>query len=124
MIRPIEWSLYPRVHIPYLKNGPIVGMYQINGGVGNVKLIVSAIIRPDARLNIDVIEAYSAAGKTWFGWWLVEHYLPYHVDCPNSCGLGEPARGRKDPPYFQMSYGSLDNIADLVDPLVESPLPA
>ena len=55
MIRPIEWSLYPRVHIPYLKDGPIVGMYQINGGVGNVKLIVSAIIRPDARLNIDVI---------------------------------------------------------------------
>ena len=55
MIRPIEWSLYPRVHIPYLKNGPIVGVYQINGGVGNLKLIVSAIIRPDARLNIDVI---------------------------------------------------------------------
>mgnify|MGYP000849962824 CR=1 FL=1 len=69
------------------------------------------------------IEAYSAAGKTWFGWWLVEHYLPYHVNCPNSCGLGEPTRGRKDPPYFQMSYGPFDNIPDLVDPLVESPLP-
>ena len=55
MIRPIEWSLYPWVHIPFLKNGSIVGVYQINGGVGNVKLIVSAIIRPDARLNIDVI---------------------------------------------------------------------
>ena len=69
------------------------------------------------------IEAYSAAGKTWFGWWLVEHYLPYHVDCPNSCGLGEPTRGRKDPPYFQMGYGSFDHIADLVDTLVESFLP-
>ena len=68
-------------------------------------------------------EAYSAAGKTWFGWWLVEHYLPYHVNRPDGCGLGEPTRGRKDPPYFQMSYGSLDNIADLVDTLVESFLP-
>ena len=39
-------------------------------------------------------EAYSVAGKTWFSWWLVEHYLPYHINCPNGCGLGEPARGR------------------------------
>ena len=70
------------------------------------------------------IEAYSAAGEMGFGWWLVEHYLSYHVNCPNSCGLGEPTRGRKDPPYFQMGYGSLDHIPDLVDPLVESPLPA
>ena len=71
----------------------------------------------------NVHEAYSAAGKTWFGWWLVEHYFSYHIDCPDGCDSGEPARGRKDPPYFQMSYGSLDNIPDLVDPLVESPLP-
>ena len=70
-----------------------------------------------------IYEAYSAAGKTWFGWWLVEHYFSYHIDCPDGCDSGEPARGRKDPPYFQMSYGSLDNIPDLVDPLVESPLP-
>ena len=70
------------------------------------------------------IEAYSAAGKTWFGWWLVEHYFSYHVDCPDGCVSGEPARGRKDPPYFQMSYGSFDHIPDLVDPFVESPLPA
>ena len=40
-----------------------------------------------------IVEAYSAAGKTWFGWWLVEHYLPYHVDCPDGCGLGETAGG-------------------------------
>ena len=38
-------------------------------------------------------EAYSVAGETWFGWWLVEHYFSYHVDCPDGCGLGEPARG-------------------------------
>ena len=69
-------------------------------------------------------EAYSAAGKTWFGWWLVEHYFSYHVDCPDGCDSGEPARGRKDPPYFQMSYGSFDNIADLVDSFVESFLTA
>ena len=42
----------------------------------------------------EIIEAYSVAGEIGFGWWLVEHYLSYHVDCPNSCGLGEPARGR------------------------------
>ena len=35
-------------------------------------------------------EAYSDAG---FGWWLVEHYLSYHVDCPDGCGLEEPTRG-------------------------------
>ena len=75
-------------------------------------------------LILKTTEAYSAAGETWFGWWLVEHYLPYHVNCPDGCVSGEPTRGRKDPPYFQMSYGSLDCIPDLVDPLVESPLPA
>ena len=70
-----------------------------------------------------IIEAYSAAGEMGFGWWLVEHYSAYHVNCPDGCGLGEPARGRKDPPYFQVGYGSLYNIADLVDTLVESFLP-
>ena len=69
-------------------------------------------------------EAYSAARETGFGWWLVEHYLSYHVNCPDGCVSGEPARGRKDPPYFQMGYGSFDNIPDLVDSFVESPLPA
>ena len=80
-------------------------------------------LKPHLINNLPFYEAYSAAGKTWFGWWLVEHYFSYHIDCPDGCDSGEPARGRKDPPYFQMSYGSLDNIPDLVDPLVESPLP-
>ena len=40
-----------------------------------------------------IYEAYSAAGGMGFGWWLVEHYLPYHVDCPDGCGLGETAGG-------------------------------
>jgi len=75
------------------------------------------------RIRFDTKEAYSAAGETWFGWWLVEHYLSYHVDCPDGCGLGESTRGRKDSPYFQVSYGSFDNIADLVDSFVESHLP-
>ena len=83
----------------------------------------SNFLSPDHKTQLFHKEAYSAAGETWFGWWLVEHYLPYHVNRPDGCGLGEPARGRKDPPYFQMSYGSFDNIADLVDTLVESPLP-
>ena len=39
-------------------------------------------------------EAYSAAGEIGFGWWLVEHYSAYHVDCPDGCGLGESTRGR------------------------------
>ena len=39
------------------------------------------------------LEAYSVAGEIGFGWWLVEHYFSYHVNCPDGCGLGEPARG-------------------------------
>ena len=69
-------------------------------------------------------EVYSAAGEMGFGWWLVEHYLSYHVNCPDGCVSGESTRGRKDSPYFQMGYGSLDHIPDLVDSFVESPLPA
>ena len=69
-------------------------------------------------------EAYSVAGEIGFSWWLVEHYSAYHVDCPDGCGLGEPARGRKDPPGFEMGYGSFYYIPDLVDSFVESPLPA
>ena len=71
----------------------------------------------------EIKETYLVAEGMGFGWWLVEHYLSYHVDCPDGCGLGEPTRGRKDPPYFQVGYGSLDNIADLVDTFVKSFLP-
>ena len=70
------------------------------------------------------LEAYSVAGEIGFSWWLVEHYSAYHIDCPDGCVSGEPARGRKDPPYFQMGYGSFYYIPDLVDSFVESPLPA
>ena len=69
------------------------------------------------------IEVYSVAGEMGFGWWLVEHYLSYHVNCTDDCGSGEPAGGRKDPPGFHVGYGSFDNIADLVDPFVEAFLP-
>ena len=41
-----------------------------------------------------ISEAYSVAGEIGFGWWLVEHYFSYHVDCLNGCGLGESAMGR------------------------------
>ena len=68
-------------------------------------------------------EAYSVAGEIGFSWWLVEHYSAYHVNCPDGCVSGEPARGRKDSPYFQVGYGSFDNIPDLIDSFVESFLP-
>ena len=45
------------------------------------------------KQKYSLIEAYSAAGETWFGWWLVEHYFSYHVNCPDGCVSGEPARG-------------------------------
>ena len=45
-------------------------------------------------LALWVNEAYSVAGEMGFGWWLVEHYLPYHVNRPNGCDSGEPTRGR------------------------------
>ena len=86
-------------------------------------LIDATFERGEPNRKEEIMEVYSVAGEMGFGWWLVEHYLPYHVDCPNSCGLGEPARGRKDSPYFQVGYGSFDNIPDLVDPFVESFLP-
>ena len=73
---------------------------------------------------IGIIEAYSAAGKTWFGWWLVEHYFSYHVDCPDGCVSGEPAGGRKDPPGFEVGYGSFYYIPDGIDSFVELLLPA
>lgn len=38
-------------------------------------------------------EAYLAAGETGFGWWLVEHYFSYHIDCPDGCDSGESTRG-------------------------------
>ena len=38
-------------------------------------------------------EAYSAAGETGFGWWLVEHYFSYHVNRPDGCDSGESTRG-------------------------------
>ena len=40
------------------------------------------------KWTIDTLEAYSVAGGMGFGWWLVEHYLSYHADCPDGCGLG------------------------------------
>ena len=40
------------------------------------------------------MEAYSVAGEIGFSWWLVEHYSAYHVNCPDGCVSGEPARGR------------------------------
>ena len=96
----------------------------VTHNVGNVAAVSGRKLLKPVIIGISRTEVYSVAGEMGFGWWLVEHYLSYHVNCPDGCVSGEPARGRKDSPYFQMGYGSLDNIPDLVDPLVESPLPA
>ena len=78
----------------------IVGIYfRIISGLGGVVTFVYMVATPLILVIIIVqslfitYEAYSAAGKTWFGWWLVEHYLPYHVNCPDGCVSGEPAGG-------------------------------
>ena len=96
----------------------------VTHNAGNVAAVSGRKLLKPVIIGISRTEVYSVAGEMGFGWWLVEHYLSYHVNCPDGCVSGEPARGRKDPPYFQMGYGSLDHIPDLVDPLVESPLPA
>ena len=96
----------------------------VTHNAGNVATISGRKLLKPVIIGISRTEVYSVAGEMGFCWWLVEHYLPYHVNRPNSCGLGEPTRGRKDPPYFQVGYGSFDNIPDLIDPLVESLLPA
>ena len=96
----------------------------VTHNVGDVATVSGRKLLKPVIIGIPRTEVYSVAGETGFGWWLVEHYFSYHVDCPDGCDSGEPARGRKDPPYFQMSYGSFDNIPDLVDSFVESPLPA
>ena len=60
-----------------------------------LSILTASNVLPDMSKLMDKIyqEAYSVAGEMGFGWWLVEHYLPYHIDCPNSCGLGESTRG-------------------------------
>ena len=50
--------------------------------------------KPSPRDDPESIKAYSVTGEIGCGWWLVEHYSAYHVDCPDGCGLGEPTRGR------------------------------
>ena len=96
----------------------------VTHNAGNVANVSGRKLLKPVIIGISRTEVYSVAGETWFGWWLVEHYLSYHVNCPNGCDSGEPTRGRKDPPYFQMGYGSFDYIADLVDSFVEAFLPA
>ena len=96
--------------------------YQMEAQFPTHKISPQVMIR---NYRVDhLMEAYSVAGEIGFSWWLVEHYLSYHVNCPDGFVSGEPARGRKDPPYFQMGYGSFYYIPDLVDSFVESPLPA
>ena len=96
----------------------------VTHNAGNVADVSGRKLLKPVIIGISRTEVYSVAGEMGFCWWLVEHYLSYHVNCPDGCGLGETTRGRKDPPYFQMGYGSFDHIPDSVDPFVEALLPA
>ena len=58
----------------------------------NILLIPQEYTYQPTRYPINT-EAYSAAGETGFGWWLVEHYFSYHVNRPDGCDSGESTRG-------------------------------
>ena len=72
--------------------------YGVDDLDARVNEIANAIQRTAGKASLGdricFIEAYSVAGEIGFGWWLVEHYLPYHVNRPNGCDSGEPTRGR------------------------------
>ena len=85
----------------------------VTHNAGNVATVSGRKLLKPVIIGISRTEVYSVAGEIGFGWWLVEHYLPYHVNRPNSCRLGEPARGRKDSPYFQVGYGSFYYIPEI-----------
>ena len=62
--------------------------------VGDVAAVSGRKLLKSVIIGISRTEVYSVAGEIGFGWWLVEHYLSYHVNCTDGCGLGEPTRGR------------------------------
>ena len=67
-----------------------VDFYANTLGGGNLELTVQQW----GNNKYKSLEAYSVAGEIGFSWWLVEHYSAYHVNCPDGCVSGEPARGR------------------------------
>ena len=67
--------------MPYFAGGAALDVQQIGWG------------SRESPVFIVMPEAYSAAGEIGFSWWLVEHYSAYHIDCPDGCVSGEPARG-------------------------------
>ena len=66
----------------------------VTHNVGNVAAVSGRKLLKPVIIGISRTEVYSVAGEMGFSWWLVEHYLSYHVNCPDGCGLEEPARGR------------------------------
>ena len=66
----------------------------VTHNAGNVANVSGRKLLKPVIIGISRTEVYSVAGETWFGWWLVEHYLPYHVNRPDGCVSGEPTRGR------------------------------
>ena len=61
---------------------------------GNVTAVSGRKLLKPVIIGIPRTEVYSVTGETGFRWWLVEHYLSYHVNCTDGYGLGEPTRGR------------------------------
>ena len=72
---------------------PYVTMWEYEERIIPLQKIVD-IFHESGNQKLKCYEAYSVAGEIGFGWWLVEHYLPYHVNRPNGCDSGEPTRGR------------------------------
>ena len=56
--------------------------------VGNVADVSGRKLLKPVIIGISRTEVYSVAGEIGFGWWLVEHYISYHVNCQDGCGLG------------------------------------
>ena len=65
----------------------------VTHNAGNVATVSGRKLLKPVIIGISRTEVYSVAGEIGFDWWLVEHYLSYHVNCPNGCGLGETAGG-------------------------------
>ena len=78
---------YPPYYRFYIRNVKVERLY-------SVQEYILELWTVDPKVTKPFYEVYSVAGEMGFGWWLVEHYLSYHVNRPDGCGLGEPTRGR------------------------------
>ena len=64
----------------------------VTHNAGNATTVSGRKLLKPVIIGILRTEVYSVAGEIGFGWWLVEDYFSYQVDCPDGCVLGEPTR--------------------------------